>query len=223
MNLKAICAEMAFYRMHNVKRIPTGPLTPWPNRAEIGVRRFKNFLLALVDTASKNLDQTTLKGSMAVVNTSATIFQADLEELPDSRERAGVLVLWLSCEGQIDVWEMFSDNSYLKAILDRQGLQVAAPIELRTKKAESYSPQLIHGFWQKLKKKNPKIVAISPTFETKDLEELGAILVVVQANLAVEEEAAEVCQEDQEEHQDHQRRQILVVMEGWSYLLRFRV
>ena len=68
MNPKAICADMAFhhphdmqafYRMHNVKRIPTRPHTPWPNRAEMGVRLFKKFLLALVDTACKNLDQTT--------------------------------------------------------------------------------------------------------------------------------------------------------------------
>ena len=68
-NPKAICTDMAFYhlddmqafhRMHNVKRIPTRPHTPWPNRAENGVRLFKKFLLALVDTASKNLDQTTL-------------------------------------------------------------------------------------------------------------------------------------------------------------------
>ena len=65
----------------------------------------------------------------------------DLEQLPDSRERAGALVLWLSCEGQTDVW----------AVLDGQGLQVAAPIDLRTKKAERFSPQLIQGFWQKLK------------------------------------------------------------------------
>ena len=45
MNPKAICADMAFHhphdmqafnRMHNVKRIPTGPYTPWPNRAEMG-------------------------------------------------------------------------------------------------------------------------------------------------------------------------------------------
>ena len=83
-----------------------------------------------------------VKGSMAVVNTGATIFQAnisklrrpldtvEMEELMDSREREGAPVLWLSCEGQIDVWEMFSDNSYLSAILDRQGLQVAAPIDL---------------------------------------------------------------------------------------------
>ena len=50
------------------------------------------------------------------------------------------------------------------------------------------------------------------------LEELGANLVAVQANLEVQE-APEVCQEDQEEHQDHGRRSILVVMESWSHLL----
>ena len=108
---------------------------------------------------------TASKGAMAVVNTGATILQAnisklrrplgtvDLEELPDSRERAGALVLWLSCEGQSDIWEMFSDNSNMSADLDRQGLQVAVPIDLRTKKAERFSPQLIQGFWQKFRKK----------------------------------------------------------------------
>ena len=60
-------------------------------------------------------------------------------------------MLWLSCEGEIDVWELFSDNSYLSAILDRQGLLVAAPVDLRTKKTESFSPQLLQGFWSKLK------------------------------------------------------------------------
>ena len=69
MNPKTMCADMAFhqphdmqacYRMHNVKRLRTGPHTPRPNRVEIGLRLFKTFLLALVDTASKNLDQTTL-------------------------------------------------------------------------------------------------------------------------------------------------------------------
>ena len=50
----------AFYRVHDVKRLPTGPHTPWPNRAEMGVRLFKKFLLAPVDTAFQNLDQTTL-------------------------------------------------------------------------------------------------------------------------------------------------------------------
>ena len=49
---------------------------------------------------------------------------------------------WVSCEGQIDVWELFSDNSYMSAIFDRQGLLVADPIDLRTKTAESFSPQL---------------------------------------------------------------------------------
>ena len=69
MNPKAIGADMAvhpphdmqaFYRIPNVKRVPTGPHTPWPNRAEMGVRLLKKFPLALVDTASKNQDQTTL-------------------------------------------------------------------------------------------------------------------------------------------------------------------
>ena len=69
MNPKAIGADMsfhhphdveAFHRMHNLKRIPTGPHKPWPNRAEMGVRLFEKFILTFVDTASKNLDQTTL-------------------------------------------------------------------------------------------------------------------------------------------------------------------
>ena len=69
MNPKAICADVAFhhphdmqafYRLHNIKTLPTGPPTPWPNRAERGVLLFKKFLSALVDTASKNLDQTSL-------------------------------------------------------------------------------------------------------------------------------------------------------------------
>ena len=69
MNPKAICADMAFhhphdmqafYRMHNVKRFPTGPRIPWPHRADMGVRLFFKFLSAIVDIASKNLDKTTL-------------------------------------------------------------------------------------------------------------------------------------------------------------------
>ena len=62
----------------------------------------------------------------------------DLEELPDSREGTGAPVLWLSFEGQTDVWELFSDNSYLSAILDRQGLLFAATVDLRTKNTESF-------------------------------------------------------------------------------------
>ena len=104
---------------------------------------------------------------MVVISTGASIFQVnasklrrpsdteDLQELPDSRERTGAPVLWLSCEGQTDVWELFSDNSYLSAILDRQGLLVAAPVDLRTKKTESFSLQALEGFWSKIKIKNP--------------------------------------------------------------------
>ena len=66
MNPNAICADMAFhhppdlqacYRMHNIKRFPTGPHTPWPKRTEMGVRLFKKFLSALVDTTSKKCGQ----------------------------------------------------------------------------------------------------------------------------------------------------------------------
>ena len=67
----------------------------------------------------------------------------DLEQSPDSSERTGAPVLWLSCEGQIDVWELFSDNSFLSAIVDRQGLHVS------------------HGFWSMFKIKNPKNVVMS--------------------------------------------------------------
>ena len=68
MNRKEICADMAFqhthdmqefYRMHNVKKFPTGLDTPWPNIPGMGVRLFKKFLSVLVDTASKILDKTT--------------------------------------------------------------------------------------------------------------------------------------------------------------------
>ena len=79
-----------------------------------------------------------IKGLKAVINIGSAICQAnisklgiplhtvDLEELPHSRERVGALVLCLSCQGQADVWEFFSDNSHLSAILDRQGLLFAA-------------------------------------------------------------------------------------------------
>ena len=65
-----------------------------------------------------------------VISTGASIFQVnasklrrpvntvDLEELPQSRERTGAPVLWLSVEVQMDVWELFSGNSYVSAILD---------------------------------------------------------------------------------------------------------
>ena len=99
----------------------------------------------------------------------------DLEEPPDSRERTGAPVLRLSYEGQIDVWEMFRDNLYLSGILDRQGLLVAAPTHFRTKKAESFSPQLLQGFWSKLKKNNPKIVVMSPTVTAKNSEQKDVI------------------------------------------------
>ena len=116
-----------------------------------------------------------VKGSMVVINTGTSMFQVnasklrrprdtvDLEESPDSCKRTRSAVLWLSCEGQIDVWELFSDRSWLIAILDRQGHTVAAPVEFRTKKAEGFSQQAVQGFGSKFKMKNPNIVVVSTT------------------------------------------------------------
>ena len=51
----------------------------------------------------------------------------------------------------------------LSAILDRQGLMVAAPVDLRT-----FSPQALEGFRSTIKKKkNPKIVVMSPSVFTE--------------------------------------------------------
>ena len=128
-----------------------------------------------------------VKGPMVVFNTGTSIFQVvasklrrtrdivDLEELPDSCERTGALVLWLSCEGQIDVWELLSDTSYLGAILGRQGLTVAFQVDMRTKKAESFSPQALQGFWSKMKTKNPKVVVMSPTVFTENTNQKEVI------------------------------------------------
>ena len=44
---------------------------------------------------------------------------------------------------------------------------VAAPVDLRTKKAERFSPQARQGFWSKIEIKNPKIVVMPPTVFTK--------------------------------------------------------
>ena len=96
-------------------------------------------------------------------------------------------MLWLSREGQIDVWELFSDNSYLSAILDRQGLLVAAPVDFRIKKTESFSPQLLQGFLVKAREKNPKIVVMSPTVTTKNSKQKEIIWQQYRLCLAVVE------------------------------------
>ena len=51
-SLKSICGDMAFagdkfqqlFKENGIKPIPTGPATPWPNRAEAAVRLFKKAL-----------------------------------------------------------------------------------------------------------------------------------------------------------------------------------
>ena len=85
----------------------------------------------------------------------------------------------------MDVWDLFSDKSYLGAILDRQGLSVAAPVDLRTKKTESFSPQLLQGFWSKLKKRNPKIVVMYPTATTKNSKQKRGYMATVPSVLNI--------------------------------------
>ena len=65
----------------------------------------------------------------------------------------------------------FQTSLILSAIFDRQGLLVAALIDLRTKKAEKSTPQLLQGFWYKLMKQNPKIVGMLPTVATKSYKQ----------------------------------------------------
>ena len=121
-----------------------------------------------------------IKVPMANIGTGSAISQANRSklrrplhtvDLEKTRERTRAPVLRLSCEGQADVWDMFSDNSSLSAFLDRQGLQVAAPIDLRTKKAEHFTPELLQGFWYELRNKNPKIVVMSPTVATQSFKQ----------------------------------------------------
>ena len=136
---------------------------------------------------------------MVVINAGTSIFQVnasklrrplvtvDLEEPPDSYVRTGALVLWLSCEGQTDVWELFTDNSLLSAIRHRQGLFVAAPIHLRTKKADSFSTQALEGFWSRIKIENPNIVVMSPTVFSKYTNEEEVIWQQYRLCLAIAE------------------------------------
>ena len=62
----------------------------------------------------------------------------DLEELPDSREGTGVPVLWLSREGQTDVWELFSDNSFSVPVLIDKDFQWQPQLTSELKKSERF-------------------------------------------------------------------------------------
>ena len=64
---------------------------------------------------------------------------------------------------------------FLSAVLDRHGLSVAAPVDLRIKNTESFSPQLLQGFWSKLKDKNSKIVVMPPKVTNKNSEKKDVI------------------------------------------------
>ena len=89
-------------------------------------------------------------------------------------------MLWLSCDGQRNVLELFSDNSYLSAILDRQGLLVTAQKQtLEPRRLGNLSSQQMHVFWSKLKKKSPKIVVMSPTVTNKNSEHKEVFMALV--------------------------------------------
>ena len=60
---KSVCADgnfmskewERFYNTHNIKPIPLGPKTPWPNRAESAVRLFKRYLKLLVSEIKERI------------------------------------------------------------------------------------------------------------------------------------------------------------------------
>ena len=64
-----------------------------------------------------------VKGPMAAISTGASVLQVtvsklrrpldtvDLEQPPHSNARTRAPVQWLTCKGQVHVWELFSDNS----------------------------------------------------------------------------------------------------------------
>ena len=113
---------------------------------------------------------------MAIISTGLLSFRSkfrrpfdtvDLEELPDSCERTGALVLWLSCKGQADFGEMFSDISYFERHSWSTRTSGCSTSRRESKEIWEFSPQLLQGFWYKLKKKNPKIFVMSPTVATK--------------------------------------------------------
>ena len=91
-----------------------------------------------------------VKGRMAVISTGATIFSGKRKQAKETfghRRSNRCLGAVLFLIGK-DFW-----------------LQV--PIDIRTKRAEIFSPQLFQNFWFKLKRKNPKTVVMSPTVTTK--------------------------------------------------------
>ena len=147
------------------------PIFQWENKCFIGNKIRANFCKDEISKMVEGGDNFCDNNPMVVIITGTSILQvnasklrrpsdtADLEESPDSCERTGALVFSLSCEDQTDVWELFSDNFYLSAILDRQGLMVATQVDLRIKKADSFSLQLLQGFWSRIKRKNPKNIS----------------------------------------------------------------
>ena len=136
-----------------------------------------------------------VRSSMVVICTGSSIFQVnasksrrpldtvDLEEVPDSREQTGAhLCCGFLANVKLMFGKLFSGNSHLSAILDRRGLSVTVPVDLGTKNSESFSPQLLQGFWSKLKN-NLKIVVMFPTVTTKNPKQKAVHMATIPSEL----------------------------------------
>ena len=96
-------------------------------------------------------------------------------------------MLWLSCRDQIDVWKLFSDIFFLVlSLIDKDSwLQHQLTLEQRKLRASHHS--CCRAFWSKLKKKNPKIVVMSPTATAKNSKQKEIIWQQYRLCLAVAE------------------------------------
>ena len=116
----------------------------------------------------------------------------ELEELSNSRERTRALVLWLSCEGHTDVWDLFSEKYHLSAILYLETLTKSPEIAVVTSAQFSW----FEGYWgggvrggylKSLSIKDTEIGVTSPTVATKDTQQNDVIWQPYHVCLAVAE------------------------------------
>ena len=130
----------------------------------------------------------TVKGPMVVISIGTSIFQVNAKAGYGDRWTQWIcknlqiraseqehLVLWPSCEGQTGNCSL--KISYLTAILGRHGLMYAAPADLKKKKAECFSPQLLQGFWSMLKTKDVVMVQLSSLNTLTKKKSYGNIIV----------------------------------------------
>ena len=129
-----------------------------------------------------------VKSSMGVICTGASNFQVNVSKL---RRALDTVDLWKTSRfawanrSTCAVAFLWSSNGCLELLsltiliwalsLDRQGLLVAAPVNLRTKKNRKLLTIAIAGLLSNLKEKNPKIVVIAPTVTTQNSQQKEVI------------------------------------------------